>query len=108
MIISAGLLYLALFALAARMPRHRPVLLGGWQGHGFVPHLTLAGWSLMALSLASLWTRADVGIALVGWIGLLALLGGGVTLGISYCPGVARAGVPVALALVLTGMASGG
>jgi hypothetical protein len=107
MMASAGLLYLALFALAARMNRHRAVLLGPWQRRAFVPHLALAGWLLLALSLAGLWATADAGMALVEWIGLLALLSGGVTLCITYAPGVARAGVAAALALVLTGLASG-
>jgi hypothetical protein len=106
MMVSAGILYLALFALAARMQRHRAVLLGPWQNKGFVPHMELAGWVLLGLSLASLWRTADPGMALVGWTGLLALLGGGVVLGMTYRPAVARLGVPAALAMVLLGLAT--
>jgi hypothetical protein len=104
MTVTIGLLYLALFALAGRMQRHRPVLLARWQQRSFVGHLELAGWALLALSLLSLWLWADVGMALVAWIGLLPLLGGVVVLGMTYRPTVARAGVPVAAALTIAGL----
>jgi hypothetical protein len=104
MMLTAGLLYLSLFALAARMQRHRPVLLGGWQKHGFVPHLDMAGWTCFALSLVSLLRHSDPGMALVGWVGLLALLGGVVMLGMTYRPALPRIGVPIAGAMVLLGL----
>lgn len=99
-----GLVYLALFALAARMQRHRPILLGAWQRRPFVAHLELAGWTLLGLSVLSLWLWQDVGMALVAWIGLLPLLGGVVVLGMTYRPTLPRAAVPVAAALVIAGL----
>jgi hypothetical protein len=104
MMLTAGLLYLSLFALAARMQRHRPVLLGGWQKRSFVPHLDMAGWICFALSLLSLLRHSDPGTALVSWVGLLALLGGVVMLGMTYRPALPRMGVPVALAMILLGL----
>lgn len=104
MILTIGLLYLALFALAGRMQRHRPILLSIWQRRPFVGHLELAGWALLGLSLLSLWLWADIGMALVAWIGLVPLLGGVVVLGMTYRPAVARAGVPVAAALTIAGL----
>ncbi|RYM13855.1 DUF3325 family protein [Sphingobium cupriresistens] len=104
MTVTIGLLYLALFALAGRMQRHRPVLLTTWQRRPFVGHLELAGWTLLGLSLLSLMLWADVGMALIAWIGLLPLLGGVVVLGMTYRPAVARAGVPVAAVMLVAGL----
>lgn len=99
-----GLIYLALFALAARMQRHRPMLLGAWQRRPFVAHLELAGWTLFGLSLLSLWLWQDWGMALVAWVGLLPLLGGVLVLGMTYRPALPRAGVPVAIAVLVAGL----
>ncbi|WP_311267813.1 DUF3325 family protein [Sphingobium sp. WCS2017Hpa-17] len=104
MMLTIGLLYLSLFALAARMQRHRPVLLATWQKRPFVAHLELAGWTLFGLSLLSLWLWQDSGMALVAWVGLLPLLGGVVLLGMTYRPAIPRAGVPVAALLLITGL----
>jgi hypothetical protein len=104
MMLTIGLLYLSLFALAARMQRHRPVLLGTWQKRPFVAHLELAGWTLFGLSLLSLWLWADIGMALVAWVGSLPLLGGLVVLGMAYRPAVPRAGVPVAAMLLVAAL----
>lgn len=104
MMLTIGLLYLSLFALAARMQRHRPVLLGNLQKRPFVAHLELAGWTLFGLSLFSLWLWQDVGMALVAWIGLLPLLGGVVLLGMTYRPDIPRAGVPIAALLLVAGL----
>ena len=104
MMTTIGLLYLSLFALAARMQRHRPVLLGSWQKRRFISHLELAGWTLFGLSLLSLWLWADIGMALVAWTGLLPLLAGSVVLGMTYRPAVPRAGVPVAAILLVAGL----
>ncbi|WP_196221869.1 DUF3325 family protein [Sphingobium sp. CAP-1] len=104
MMLTAGLLYLSLFALAARMQRHRPVLLGSWHKRPFVRHMEWAGWLLFALSLLSLWRSADPGMALVAWVGLLALLGGGIMLGMTYRPTWPRMGVPVASIMILSGL----
>jgi hypothetical protein len=104
MMLTIGLLYLSLFALAARMQRHRPVLLEAWQKRRFVAHLELAGWTLFGLSLLSLWLWQDKGMALVAWVGLLPLLGGIVLLGMTYRPVVPRAGVPLAAFLLIAGL----
>ncbi|MES2174289.1 MAG: DUF3325 family protein [Pseudomonadota bacterium] len=104
MTLTIGLLYLALFALAGRMQRHRPVLLNSWQRRPWVTHLPLAGWTLLGLSLLSLMLWADFGMALVAWIGLAPLLGGVVVFGMTYRPAVARAGVPVAAVLLVAGL----
>jgi len=104
MMATIGLLYLALFALAGRMQRHRPVLLTAWQKRPFVAYLAWAGWALLGLSLITLWLWTDLGMALVAWIGLLPLLGGVVILGMTYRPAVPRAGVPVAAALTIAGL----
>lgn len=104
MMATIGLLYLSLFALAARMQRHRPVLLAAWQKRPFVAHLELGGWTLFGLSLLSLWLWPDVGMALVAWIGLLPLLGGVLLLGMTYRPAVPRAGVPLAALLLVAGL----
>ncbi|MEC3909314.1 DUF3325 family protein [Sphingobium sp. CR2-8] len=104
MMLTTGLLYLALFALAARMQRHRPLLLDAWQRHPFVAHLALAGWMLLGLSLLSLWLWADVDMALVAWIGLMPLLGGAIMLGMTYRPALPRIGVPVAAAMMVAGL----
>lgn len=104
MMVTAGLLYLALFALAARMQRHRRALLGQWQQRSVFQHLDVLGWLLLGLSLLSLWRAPDPGIALAGWVGLLALLGGGLMLGMTYRPVLARAAVPLAIALMLAGL----
>lgn len=103
MMVTVGLIYLSLFALAARMHRHRPILLGPWQRRPFVAHLGLAGWTLLGVSIASLWFWDDVGMALVAWIGLLALFAGGLLLGMTYRPMLPRAAVALAVALVLLG-----
>ncbi|MDO7835475.1 DUF3325 family protein [Sphingobium sp. HBC34] len=108
MMVTAGLLYLALFALAAHMQRHRPALLGPWQKHPRIRHLAMAGWLLLGLSLLSLGRSPDAGMALVAWVGLLALLGGGVMLGMTYRPVVPRVGVPVAMMLILLGLIAPG
>ncbi|WP_420143055.1 DUF3325 family protein [Sphingobium sp.] len=104
MMVTVGLLYLALFALAARMQRHRPILLGGWQCRPFVAHLELAGWTMFGLSLISLLLWQDAGMALVAWVGLLPLLAGILLLGMTYRPMVARAGVPTAMICMLAGL----
>lgn len=104
MMATIGLLYLSLFALAARMQRHRPTLLTAWQKHPFVAHLELAGWTLFGLSLLSLWLWRDVGMALVAWVGLLPLLGGVVLLGMTYRPAIPRAGVPIAALMLVAGL----
>lgn len=106
MMATIGLLYLSLFALAARMQRHRPVLLTTWQKRPFVAQLELAGWTLFGLSLLSLWLWQDVGMALVAWVGLLPLLGGIVLLGMTYRPAIPRAGAPVAAFLLVAGLLS--
>jgi hypothetical protein len=104
MMLTIGLLYLALFALAGRMQRHRPVLLGAWQRRPFVSQLELMGWTLLGLSWFSLWQWPDIGMALVAWIGLLPLLAGAVVLAMTYRPMWARVGVPVATALAIAGL----
>ncbi|MBZ9646698.1 DUF3325 family protein [Sphingobium sp. 3R8] len=104
MMLTIGLLYLALFALAGRMQRHRPVLLDIWQRRSWVAHLELAGWTLLGLSLLSLWSWTDVGMALVAWIGLVPLLGSVLVLGMTYRPAVPRAGVAVAAVLTIAGL----
>lgn len=102
--LTIGLLYLALFALAGRMQRHRPVLLDRWHRRPWVAHLEWAGWTLLALSLLSLLLWTDAGMALVAWIGLLPLLGAVVMLGMTYRPAVSRAAVPIATALAIAGL----
>ena len=104
MILTIGLLYLSLFALAARMQRHRPVLLGAWQRHAFVGYLEPGGWTLMGLSLLSLWLWHDVGMALVAWVGLLPLMTGIVLLGMTYRPAFPRAAVPIAAMLIVAAL----
>lgn len=104
MMLTIGLLYLALFALAGRMQRHRPVLLGRWHRRPWVAHLEWAGWTLLALSLLSLLLWADAGTALVAWIGLMPLTGGVVVMGMTYRPAVSRAAVPVAAVLAIAGL----
>lgn len=104
MMLTIGLLYLSLFALAARMQRHRPLLLTAWQKRPFVAHLELAGWTLFGLSLLSLCLWQDSGMALVAWIGLLPLLGGILLLGMTYRPAIPRAGVPIAGLLLVAGL----
>ncbi|WP_088182498.1 DUF3325 family protein [Sphingobium sp. Z007] len=104
MMLTIGLLYLALFALAGRMQRHRPVLLLRWQRRPWVAHLEWAGWMLLALSLLSLLLWADAGMALIAWIGLLPVLGAVVMLGMTYRPAVPRTVVPVAAALTIAGL----
>ncbi|WP_298399978.1 DUF3325 family protein [Sphingobium sp.] len=106
MMLTAGLLYLALFALAARMQRHKPVLLDAWQRRPLVAHLEMAGWALLALSLLSLGLAADPGKALVTWVGLLALLCGAIMLGMTYRPALPRIGVPVAALMIPLGLMS--
>lgn len=101
---SAGLLYLALFALAAHKQRHRPALLGPWERKAFVPHLDLAGWLLMLVSLLSLYPADDIGMAFVGWIGLVAAVACLVTLGMTYGPSLVQSGVAVALAMIIFGL----
>jgi hypothetical protein len=104
MMVTIGLLYLSLFALAARMQRHRPVLLDAWQRRPFTAHLQLTGWTLLGLSLVSLTLWHDVGMALVAWIGLLPLLAGALLLGMTYRPAFTRMGVPIAAALAVAGL----
>lgn len=104
MMLTIGLLYLALFALSARMQRHRPVLLDTWQRQPFVVHLEWTGWTLFGLSLLSLSLCSDVGMALVAWTGLLPLLAGVVVLGMTYRPALPRAVVPIAAAATLLGL----
>jgi len=104
MMLTIGLLYLSLFALAARMQRHRPVLLDAWQRRPFTAHLELAGWTLFGLSLLSLALWRDIGMALVAWIGLLPLLAGALLLGMTYRPAFTRAAVPIAAALTVAGL----
>lgn len=108
MMLTIGLLYLSLFALAARMQRHRPVLLGPWHGHALIRHLELAGWMILGLSLLSLWRWDDMGMALIAWVGLLPLLAGILLLGMSYHQILPRAALGVAAAMTIAGLASPG
>ncbi len=102
--IAAGLLYLGFFALAASMSRHRPALLGRWQGAPFARrHLPLAGWSLVAASLLAVLADFSGGIALVTWAGLLPMTAGIILLGLTYDVRLTRAGVAGAAILILGG-----
>ena len=99
--IAAGLTLLGFFALAGAMPRHAPALLGHW-APGIRPGLLRAlGWLLLVAALAATLSASDWPIALVRWFGLLPLAAGGVLLGLTYDPrlarGVAALGVPAIL-----------
>lgn len=104
MIATTGLLYLAIFALAAHKQRHRSVLLGPWERKALVPHLDLAGWLLLLLSLLSLCRAGDLGMAFVAWVGLVAAGASLVTIGMTYRPGLVQGGVALALAMTILGL----
>ena len=101
--IVAGLLYIGFFALAAAMTRHGPALLGPWQRHGLTRHLSLLGWSAIALSLLGAILAGADGIGVVTWCGLLPMMAGAVLLALTYGPRLARGGLLVALALMVAG-----
>lgn len=102
--ITAGLLYLGLFALAAGMARHAPALLGGWSAAPLAGRLPAIGWTLVALSLLATLAAADWPVALVRWVGLLPAMAGIILLGLTYHTSIPRAGVVVAAGLVLLGL----
>jgi len=101
----AGLLYLGMFALAAAMSRHAPVLLGRWHAPARVARLPLAGWALVALSLVATLLTPDWSRALVTWFGLAPLTAGVVVLSLTFAPPLARVGVVLAVALAFVGLA---
>jgi hypothetical protein len=102
--IVAGLLYLGMFALAAAMSRHAPLLLGPRHASAR-GRLPLAGWGLVALSLVAALLTPDWSRALVTWFGLAPLAAGIVVLSLTFAPPLARASVVLAIALALAGLA---
>ncbi|NWK97658.1 DUF3325 domain-containing protein [Sphingobium lactosutens] len=104
MIVTAGLLYLGLFALAASMDRHRRVISGPWQQPAVTPLLAPAGWCLLALSLFSIAPLWQGGVGLVSWCGLLPLIGGIIMLGLTYRPAWLQPGLVVACLFILAGI----
>ncbi|MBC9032202.1 DUF3325 domain-containing protein [Sphingomonas sp. JC676] len=101
--IAAGLLYLGLFTLAAAMPRHGPDLLGRWNAPPLAARLPVAGWMLLALSLAASLLTPDWPRALVAWFGLAPLAAGIVLPGLTFRAGLAQGAVLGAAALVVAG-----
>jgi hypothetical protein len=104
MIVTAGLLYLGLFALAASMDRHRRALAGPWHQPAVAPLLAPGGWCLLVLSLCSITPLWQGGVGLVSWCGLLPLVGGLLMLGLTYRPAWLRPGLVVAGLLILAGL----
>jgi hypothetical protein len=104
-VIVAGLLYLGLFALAAGMSRHAPALLGPWHRPHRVARLPLAGWILIALSLAVALLTPDWSRTLVTWFGLAPLAAGIVLLSLTFAPRLARVSAALAVGLTLVGLA---
>lgn len=104
MIASAGFLYLAFFAFAAHKQRHRPALMGPWERKAFVPHLDLAAWVLLLLSLLGLYRADDLGMAFVAWTGLTAASASLLTFGMTYRPHWVQGGVAVACVMIVAGL----
>ena len=97
--ISAGLLYLGLFALAASMSRHAQLVSAT---HG--DRLQGAGWLLVLASLAVALGSADWPMRLLAWIGLAPIAGGIVALGLTYDVRWARIAASLALLLIFAGL----
>ena len=102
--IVAGLLYLGLFALAAGMPRHAPALVGRRHAPHRIARLPLAGWILVALSLAAALMTSDWSRALVTWFGLMPLAAGIVVLSLTFAPLLARVSAVLAFGLTVLGL----
>lgn len=107
MIAIAASLYLALFALAASMARHGPVLLGHRYLARRARFARLAGGLLLGASFAMVFATPDWSMALIDWCGLAPLLGGTVLLGLTYGAPIARGGAVVALLGLLVGGVAG-
>jgi len=92
----AMLEFLGLYLLAASMPPHRGVLLGGWRSIATPRATVIAGWALLALSLGlAVASRGPTDI--VTWFGLLPLACGAILLGLSFAPHLVRAFVVAGL-----------
>jgi hypothetical protein len=96
-----GLLYLGMFALAAGMSRHRPLLLGAKGKRAWLRHPARYGWALVTLSALLAILARDGGQALVLWFGLVPLVSAIILLGLAYRPAVAHTCVPIAGLLIL-------
>jgi hypothetical protein len=106
LIASAGLLYLALYALAVAQPQHGDVLTARRLAVARRQQARFAGWLLLAASLLlALLTREPVNAAL-WWIGALPALGLPLVLARSYRPALARTGVRVAAIAAACGLVS--
>lgn len=102
--IAAGLTLLALFTLAAAMPRHAPVLLGTWEHRVPAARLRVGGWALLLAALAATLTATDWPLALVTWCGMLPFSAALVLLGLTYDVRLARGAATLGAAAILVGL----
>lgn len=103
MMAAAATLYLALFGLAAGMPRHAALVEGRAPLARFAP---AAGWLLLALSL--LLAMAGEGrwpFALMEWIGLVPVFGGLILFSLAYGARAAQLAALVAIVCAVDGLA---
>lgn len=100
----AGLLYLALFLIAAGMARHGPVLLAPLWTKETERKAVVAGWSLLLLSLILVFAGPGWPFRLIEWLGLVPALAGAVLLGLSFAPWLPRLGALAALGAIGLGM----
>ncbi|WP_066722636.1 DUF3325 family protein [Sphingomonas pituitosa] len=102
--IAAGLTLIGFFALAAAMPRHAPLLLGGWQSRLPPQRLQAAGWVLLLAAFAATLLAPDWPRGLVTWLGLLPLAAALVLLGLTYDVRIARGTAAAGLLTLAAGL----
>jgi len=100
----AGLLYLALFLIAAGMARHGPALLAPLWTQENGRRAAVAGWSLLLLSLILVFGGSGWPLRLIEWLGLVPALAGAVLLGLAFAPWLPRLGALAAIGAIGLGM----